>query len=279
MRVNGPAFLSVTQVTPDLKVVPMPEDTDAPPPVTADQAARRRRTALIVVVVAVVIAAVGVTLTVRSLNTASDDTATSSSAVAPSSAPDPSPGTPSATTSAAPTSAAVPTAIPSGFTLPNEGQAGWAAADGTLNFCTGVTVPLTGVADQRQIKSAANAESSRLEGIYVFASADAAVTFATEAEKLAAGCVSSPPAGESSAVTPLQGDWATAFAWYNAYADGAPGGNYVLLARKGSAVMVSGGYGEWPAAPANPDPGALAQYQPPLEKISAQACVFTEAGC
>lgn len=261
----------------------MPEDTDAPPPVTAQQAAGRRRTAIIVIVVAVIIAAVGVTLTVRSLNTASDDIAASSSA-APSSAADPSSAppsaaTPSAPTSAAPPSEAVPTAVPGGFTLPNEGRAGWTAADGTLNFCTGVTVPLTGISDQRQIKSAANAESSRFEGIYVFATADAAVTFATEAEKLAAGCVSSPPAGETSAVTPLPGDWASAFAWYNAYSDGAPGGNYVLLARKGSAVMVSGGYGEWPTAPANPDPAALAQYQPPLAQLSAQACVFTEAGC
>lgn len=256
----------------------MPEDTDGPPPVTEQQAAGRRRTAIIVIVVAVIIAAVGVTLTVRSLNSASDDAAASSDAV-PSSAADPSSGTPSATPTPAPSSGAVPTDIPSGFTLPNEGQASWSASDGTLNFCTGVTVPLTGVAQQRQIKAAFTAENSQFEGIYVFATADAAVTFAAAAEQLAAGCVSSPPAGESSAVTPLQGDWASAFAWYNAYSDGAPGGNYVLLARRGSAVMVSGGYGEWPTAPANPDPAALARYQPSLEQLSAKACVFTEAGC
>lgn len=185
------------------------------------------------------------------------------------------------TTTAAPAGPA--TTIPADLRLPGEGQEGYFPQGWAYQPC-GQPVSASGASDFRRVVSE-QPEDVRSQALLVFPTPDAATAFLGTMRAAAEACQGpgDPATGDAAVqLHPLEGDWDASFMVVLSYpGEGGfgPGGDYTLVAQRGTAVAVSSGYGEWAPGYPDPDPSAVAAYREPLDQLAPELCVFTTDGC
>jgi hypothetical protein len=249
--------------------------TDLPGPDRARRTARRRSTAAVIGATALtLLAVVGSVIGVTRLD-------------AP---PVPVPAAP------APAAPAVPTTIPGdlqiGPPLRDDGETVTRDVPEFLaGICPGEGTPGLDTATDRRFRLTTAPESAQVDGLLVFADADAAVAFVAGLRESARRCgdgVPLPSGGVSEVrQEPLPGAWGEGLTLL-LVASPAPAeyyqpiiGSYLLVVRTGSAVALRFAGGEYlfDEVPAAPSPDVVAVERRPLDALAPQLCRWTVAGC
>lgn len=159
------------------------------------------------------------------------------------------------------------------------------------DICPGEGTPGLDTATDRRFRLTTAPESAQVDGLLVFADADAAVAFVAGLRESARRCgdgVPLPSGGVSEVrQEPLPGAWGEGLTLL-LVASPAPAeyyqpiiGSYLLVVRTGSAVALRASAGEllFEEAPAAPDPDVVAVERRPLDALAPQLCRWTVAGC
>lgn len=192
--------------------------------------------------------------------------------------------------------------IPAGLELPHEGETsensdftdwaeGFVPRSWHYSPCDGAAVSTgeAGASDVRSIEQSGPEYMAR-ETLVVFPEVDGAVRLMQEVRAQAAACEPyvGPDGGTWVVQSPLDGAWGEGLVVAKSYVSPEStvdepvyglGGEYLLMARTGSAVMISEGYREWQPAVDSPNPGAVEEHRKPLDTMAPHMCVFTVDGC